>query len=961
MACPAGSETTVSERSQISDITPRNPIEYIRFHMLRLILTIGLAMTSIAGAAQLAPPSVIGSQKTVTPAGEEASVDLVVRDKHGRLIRDLHPGEIRLSDEGVRTRVTRLSLVSGSEGHQAAFVFDGLDAVSGKLARDTALQVLGSMAAGVNISVWKIHDHLTLLQPPGADREAAKRAIEHATAADAHGASTPDSTATSDPASPLAQVSSASERMIRDEHFHPCISRLLALAQRLGTLPGRKSILYFSDGVDVMAASPEHLWSLIGTANQARVSIYALDVSGLTKAARIAAYGAPAPAAEVDADVGMMGNALVPKATAKAVAEAPMPADNRPPLRKLAESTGGIYLDETNDPHAHIEWVAEDLGVHYEATYLRPASESDGRFRPVSVRVARKDAMVQARAGYFALPPKSGMDLRPFEVPLLEALDGAGRAETFPLRGRVFRFGPVGDKTEAELVVQIPLAAFACVDLKDAPSCRSHFSILALVKDASGRIAAKFSLDRPSQMTHARLAEARKDVFTFQRPFEIAGGEYHVDIAVFDRAGGSMSTKTVAFSVPRAAAGVSVSDVAVLRRLEPLTASTELEPLQYQRRLLIPDLALSWAQEDRQVPVFLTVYPDAHNSEKPKLTLELVRGDQTLATLPATLSEARPGAPIPFVTAIRAGLLGPGNWQLKARVTQGNGTVEQDAAFEVQQAAAGVPPSETAALDRNAVFESGPELMRTLLKPNDAEMKRIIDAARQHALAYKDDLTNFACIEVTRRTVDKAGSGDWKPKDTITEVLQYIDGAESAQLLEVNGNKDPGQIDTTAGRVFGEFASLFDLVFSERAAADIEWEDITDWKGARVNVFRFRVPASRSSYRLTARNGGKTMLAGYKGLVYIDGNSNIVRRISLEATGIPKEFPIYRSDIAVDYDWVQISGREYLLPQLTTLYIGTGRHSLVKTEKEFRDYRRYEVGADWKGNAAAASGGSETP
>src|SRR5579863_3709555 len=117
--------------------------------MVRLFLPVGLAMTVIAGAAQLAAPSVIATQKTVTPAGEEANIDLVVRDKHGRLIRDLHPGEIRLSDEGVRTKVTRLSLVSGSEGHHAAFVFDGLDAVSGKLARDTALQVLGSMPAGV--------------------------------------------------------------------------------------------------------------------------------------------------------------------------------------------------------------------------------------------------------------------------------------------------------------------------------------------------------------------------------------------------------------------------------------------------------------------------------------------------------------------------------------------------------------------------------------------------------------------------------------------------------------------------------------------------------------------------------------------------------------------------------------------------------------------------------------------
>jgi hypothetical protein len=337
----------------------------------------------------------------------------------------------------------------------------------------------------------------------------------------------------------------------------------------------------------------------------------------------------------------------------------------------------------------------------------------------------------------------------------------------------------------------------------------------------------------------------------------------------------------------------------------------------------------------------VAVYPDSTTADKPQLELALMRDKEVIATMSGRLPDATGGA-LPFMTSMKESALAPGGYQLVARATQAGKTNEQIVSFEVTGNGSSVPVAGSA-----GVFENGPEVLRNAQRPDDAEIKRVIDGVRQRVLDYKNDLTNFACLEVTRRSVDPSGAGDWKAKDSITEVLQFIDGAENTQLLEVNGTpaKDVGK---SGARVTGEFGALFDLVFSPKAAATIEWQDVADWKGTRVNVFEYSVPAARSHYVVTATGGGRSIMAAYKGLIYIDTSALAVRRISAETMDLPADFPIHAAGITVDYDWVRISGHDYLLPQTTMLHVTSRKHYLEKTEKEFRDFRRYDVGADWQ-------------
>jgi len=871
-----------------------------------------------------APPARTGGEAA---SPDVVKLDLVVRDRHGRPIRDLRPEDLQITDNGALAKVTQLSPAPGGSLY-IALVFDDLDSVSARLARDAALEMLKQNPAGTpSFSVWRIHDRIDMVQGFTPDRDAARRAVEAVTTVargkGGEAASRPPN------AGVAAEIANSSDRIIRDEHFRACPSRLLALTRHLAQSAGRKTILYFSDGIDITATTPEQLASMIGSANRAGVSIYALDVSGLTRTAQIAAFGPVMPE--------------VPKNTILAESASGQPLeDKRPPLRRLAESTGGMYVDHWADFRSHIERISEDISTYYEVSYLPSNLEYDGSFRPVLIHVNRRNASVQARSGYFALPPNAGIDVRPFEVGLLRALSSPERTEILPFRGQVLRFGWKGDTTQAELVVEVPLKDFSCAEDKDSRICKSHFSVLALVKDNQGNVIEKMSQDRPSQMM-ASGAAAPANYYTLQRPFEIAPGDYKIDIAVADRLEKKVSTKTVAFTIPPRPDGVALSDLSLVRRLEPVNLEGgDGEPLDYQRRQVIPDLTARYQPSDRDIPVFVHLYPDRASNDKPQLELALLRDKEVVAKMDGRLPEGRNGGEVRFLTTMRSSALAPGGYQLVAKATQAGRTSEQIVSFEVTANGSGTVPAKA-----GGVFESGPEVLRNAQRPDSAEIKRILDGVRQRALDYKNDLTNFACIEVTRRSIDPSGTGAYKPKDSITEVLQYMDGAENTQLLEVNGSPAKGT-DNVGARVYGEFGGLFDLVFSEQAGAQIEWQDITDWRGTRVHVFQYRVPASRSRYRVVPVSGFKGILAAYKGLVYIDANTLAVKRISVQAEDLPKDFPIHRSEITVDYDWVRIAGHDYLLPQTTTLYVGSGKHALMKTEKEFRDYRRYDVGAEWQ-------------
>jgi len=220
----------------------------------------------------------------------------------------------------------------------------------------------------------------------------------------------------------------------------------------------------------------------------------------------------------------------------------------------------------------------------------------------------------------------------------------------------------------------------------------------------------------------------------------------------------------------------------------------------------------------------------------------------------------------------------------------------------------------------------------------------MIAAARKRAVEYSKTLPNFLCIEVTNRSVDSSGNGRWKHRDSIAELLSYRDNAESRTTLEINGKRSSlkrADMDSSWPLSVGEFGAILNLVFQPTSKTTFEWKETASLGdgSAAVQVLSYRV--DRANANIVLSQGNDEAAVGFHGLVYIDMATNGVRRVTLQADGLPHSFAVRAASMTVDYDYTAISGRDYLLPVQSSVSLEKAHRKIELNEITFRNYRRY--------------------
>jgi hypothetical protein len=76
---------------------------------------LSIALLLAAAAVPLPAPAQQGAGATVKTTVDEVLLDLIVRDKKGKPVTDLKPGDITVLDNGAKQTFTSFHLVSGSE------------------------------------------------------------------------------------------------------------------------------------------------------------------------------------------------------------------------------------------------------------------------------------------------------------------------------------------------------------------------------------------------------------------------------------------------------------------------------------------------------------------------------------------------------------------------------------------------------------------------------------------------------------------------------------------------------------------------------------------------------------------------------------------------------------------------------------------------------------------------------
>src|SRR5262249_4657160 len=151
---------------------------------------------------------------------------------------------------------------------------------------------------------------------------------------------------------------------------------------------------------------------------------------------------------------------------------------------------------------------------------------------------------------------------------------------------------------------------------------------------AEGQVVQKFSQDYPLEGPIDRLEALKRGNVIFIRNFHLALGRYTLETAAHDREANKISARRAVIVVPPARQGLSMSSIAVIKRIDPvdLNVKDPDNPLRFEQGKIIPNLGDGiQPRPGSQVSFFFVVYPAPGLNDKPVLTLEFLLDGQVIA------------------------------------------------------------------------------------------------------------------------------------------------------------------------------------------------------------------------------------------------------------------------------------------------------------------------------------------
>jgi VWFA-related protein len=474
--------------------------------------------------------------------------------------------------------------------------------------------------------------------------------------------------------------------------------------------PGRKTVILLGEGLPVPPERPEMLQSLIGDANAANVSFYAIDVRGLsTKTStgqatsellnRAGKTGDSRTITTQDTSVpgadGTNPNAVfspVPGASGGSDMHIDdslllaVHADTQQSMRDLADSTGGFLVANTNQIEQPMRRVMEDVREHYEIAYSPTSSNLDGHFRKIEVRLKRSGLKLQTRKGYFALPDTGGEPIRPFEEAALKVINAAKPPSAVSFSAGLLDFGPVGSRVLCVATFQVPQSGLTIIEDSEKKTVRLHASVLGLMKDQKGQIVGKVSRDLNVEVPAEQAEKLRQGDLIYTQWVELPPGLYTLETAVLDTDGEKAGVKRAAFEVPKPEA-LTLSSISLVRRVDRAGAGRDpLNPLEYRGGKVIPALA-GTAKKGADTSFYFVLYPASTSdgkvdlSVKPVVTVQFYLDGKLIADAVPPLTWNETARAIPVFLAAR---FEPGQYMVKVLVEQGPLEAERSAPFVVE-------------------------------------------------------------------------------------------------------------------------------------------------------------------------------------------------------------------------------------------------------------------------------------
>jgi len=217
-----------------------------------------------------------------------------------------------------------------------------------------------------------------------------------------------------------------------------------------------------------------------------------------------------------------------------------------------------------------------------------------------------------------------------------------------------------------------------------------------------------------------------------------------------------------------------------------------------------------------------------------------------------------------------------------------------------------------------------------------------LEKARETTFNFTDGLPNYMCQEYVTRYASENHAGTlWKPQDVVSaDIVWDKDKGEEYRNVSVGGKKVDPEKEGDRTWSAGEFGSILMDILSPDTAAQFQYARNATLRHTDTLMYDFSVDRPHSHW--TVKEGGQMMKPAYSGTIWFEKSSGRVLRLEYSAEDIPKEFPADTVERSIDYEYVQLGQRRFLLPVHSDV-LGCQRGSSLcyKNAIDFRNYHKY--------------------
>lgn len=241
--------------------------------------------------------------------------------------------------------------------------------------------------------------------------------------------------------------------------------------------------------------------------------------------------------------------------------------------------------------------------------------------------------------------------------------------------------------------------------------------------------------------------------------------------------------------------------------------------------------------------------------------------------------------------------------------------------------------------------------------PSEKESQELLERTRNVTLAAANAMPDFLVKQIIKRSYAFGNTGTWKTHDNITLAVGYrANAGEEYRLLTLNGMPVPDEVrnssdytkyapGATSSGV--EYVSSVANLFRPESQTEFKVVDTDTIQNRRTAVYEYVIKRDYSSLQLISSGARATV--GSRGRIWVDRELDRVLRFEQIATEIPRDFPMIGASTLIDYDWVTINERKYLLPIHSVVLITSSQAQAVVQDRNdirFRSYQKY--GAELK-------------